>query len=168
MKWSKEDDYYLIKNYAKLPLVEIANHLCRSQQSVTWRAHHLKCVKTKRWTKEEEDYLKEHYHNTINEVLGKKLGRNRNGIIEKACKLGLKKDKDFLMMLHKRPNSGQFKKGHVSWCTGLRLPNREPQPQWFKKGQKAWNKLPDELNEVILTLRKLKRKLNTKKVSKHL
>jgi hypothetical protein len=167
MKWTKEDDYYLIKNYGKHSVSEIASHLNRSKQSIMWRVHHLRINKVKRWTKEDEDYLIKHYANTINSELGKVLGRNRIGIIAKASKLGLKKDDDFIKELGKRPNSGQFQKGHKNWCLGLKFPNREPQAQWFKKGQVPYNKLPDEIKEVSLILRKLKRKLNGKKLSKY-
>jgi hypothetical protein len=163
MKWTKEEDYYLIKNYHKHTVDEIALHLNRSKQSVTWKAHHLRVNKVKRWGADEIQYLKDKYSNTINREIAEKLGRNRTGIIAKATELGLKKDPLFIKELCKRPNAGQFQKGHKTWCFGMKLINRKPQSHWFKKGQEPHNKLPDDIKEVSLVLRKLQRKLNGKK-----
>lgn len=164
MYWNKDEDRYLMHNYEKCQVSELASALNRSIASVRWRLHELRLVKTKRWTESDLKYLKDNYATTINQELADKLGRTRLAVVDKACKLGLEKDEAFLYDLHKRQNSGQFVKGFTTWNKGGKMPEGFISPSWFKKGQTAWNKLPDDVNELILVLRKLKRKLNGKRL----
>ena len=63
----------------------------------------------KKYTKEEDDVLRKYYQTTKARELGEKLGRDEGSIISRAFKLGLKKDKEFMLECSK---AGQFKKGH--------------------------------------------------------
>mgnify|MGYP001292320064 CR=1 FL=1 len=49
-----------------------------------------------RWSREEEDYLRQNYHNTSNQQLGNDLKRSAKSIQAKAGNLGLKKNLDHL------------------------------------------------------------------------
>lgn len=166
MYWTKDEDRYLMQNYQRQSINEIASALNRTKPSVSWRLHYLGLVNFKRWTPYEIKYLKDNYATTINQELADKLGRTRIAVVDKALKLGLEKDPNFISELQKRPNSGQFYKGFSTWNKGMKMVIMTPRSHWFKKGHEPHNKLPDDLRELITTLRKLKRKLTNKKLNK--
>jgi hypothetical protein len=164
MYWNKDEDRYLMQNYQRQSIDELCGALNRTKHSVRWRLHYLGLVNLKRWTSKEIEYLTKNYAKTKNEDLAKKLGRTRLAIVDKACKLGLEKDQAFLYELHKRPNTGQFVKGYKTWNKGMKFENPPFCSAWFKKGHQTWNKMPDDLRELVVTLRRLKRKLNGKRL----
>lgn len=46
-------------------------------------------VRKRRWTKEEEDYIKDHYHKESYETMAEKLGRTKGAVIIRVHKLGV-------------------------------------------------------------------------------
>ena len=166
MYWNKDEDRYLMMNYQKQSADEMALALNRTRDSVRWRLCHLRLVNVRRWSKKEVQFLKDNYATMKNQDIADKLGRSRTSLVDKALKMGLEKDPVYLKAIYSRPNSGQFVKGCATWNKGLKFPNMAHRPHWFKKGQEPWNKLPDDLRDVVITLRKLKRKLNGKKLNR--
>lgn len=98
----------------------------------------------KKWTKEEEEKLKELYPTTTMEVLSAVFACREYQVYNKAFAMQLKKSDDYLRK-HVRvldPKSGEstrFKKGHRPWnhgCKGLSLGGQETQ---FKPGHEPHN-----------------------------
>jgi hypothetical protein len=98
-----------------------------------------------RYTQEEVQYIITHYATTTNSELGCVLGRHADRIASKAHKMGLKKDKEFLIEQAKnRPNSGQFKKGFTPFNKGQKLSQATKdklKPTMFKRGNRPHNTL---------------------------
>lgn len=65
------------------------------------------------WTPSELAYLREHYAETPNELLGRVLNRAPRNVAQKARKLGLSKSAQFLAR-----QSGRFEAGLVPWNKG--------------------------------------------------
>lgn len=92
-----------------------------------------------RYTQEEVQHIITHYATTTNAELGRVLGRHPDRIAKKAHRMGLKKDKGFLIeQAKKRPNSGQFKKGLVPFNKGKKLSQARTM---FKRGNRPHNTL---------------------------
>lgn len=98
-----------------------------------------------RYTQEEVQYIITHYATTTNSELGCVLGRHADRIASKAHRMGLKKDKGFLIEQAKnRPNSGQFKKGLVPFNKGKKLKQSTIDKlarTMFKRGNRPHNTL---------------------------
>lgn len=99
-----------------------------------------------KYSNEDINYLVAHYATTTNAELGRALGRHADRIASKAHKMGLKKDKGFLIEQAKnRPNSGQFKKGLVPFNKGKKLSQATKdklKPTMFKRGNRPHNAQP--------------------------
>lgn len=94
--YSKEDDQYLITNFASGDIIEISNLLNRSPSSVYNRAKTLGLALGnntgglwKRWTKDDIAYLRENYDKKPIEEIVEYLGREKRTIRVKASNLGL-------------------------------------------------------------------------------
>jgi hypothetical protein len=98
-----------------------------------------------RYTEIETNYLVANYATTTNEELGRVLGRHADRIASKAHRMGLKKDKGFLIeQAKKRPNKGQFKKGLVPFNKGKKLSQATIDKlarTMFKRGNRPHNTL---------------------------
>lgn len=98
-----------------------------------------------RYTEIETNYLVAYYATTTNAELGRVLGRHPDRIATKAHRMGLKKDKGFLIeQAKKRPNSGQFKKGLVLFNKGKKLSQATKdklKATMFKRGNRPHNTL---------------------------
>lgn len=87
------------------------------------------------YTPSELAYLREHYANTPNDIIGKVLARNPRSVAQKARKLGLQKSAEFLA-----EHGGRFQAGLKPWnkgvpgSTGTQEACRATQ---FKKGRAA-------------------------------
>ena len=67
---------------------------------------------------EQIDEFKRLYPNTPNKELATMFGLCVDYVGKKAFELGVKKDKEYLREIQRRPNSGQFKKGHITHNKG--------------------------------------------------
>ena len=98
-----------------------------------------------RYTEIETNYLVANYATTTNEELGRVLGRHADRIASKAHRMGLKKDKGFLIeQAKKRPNKGQFKKGFTPFNKGKKLSQATIDKlarTMFKRGNRPHNTL---------------------------
>ena len=100
----------------------------------------------KYWTKEEAEELERLYPTTTGKDLALRFGCNVQQIYNRANKMGLKKDLDFLHQYYRENFKGhkatQFKKGMKSWNKGqkgLQIGGVETQ---FKKGRLPHNTKP--------------------------
>lgn len=109
------------------------------------------------WEEKDIEYLRENYSNTAILELAKYFNCSVKRVSNKAWKLGLKKDKDFLIEMFRKnvddPNHSsrkyRFKKGHTPFNKGKRQVDFMTQEAIertkgtrFNKGQKAWNRKP--------------------------
>lgn len=91
--WLEEEDNYLRENHINLSNVELAKHLNRTVNSVTNRLNRLGLVKSERWTKEEEDIVKEYYSIGGAKLCQEKgISKDKATIIYKANSLGFVRD----------------------------------------------------------------------------
>jgi hypothetical protein len=100
----------------------------------------------KYWTKEEAEELQRLYPTTTGKDLALRFGCNVQQIYNRANKMGLHKDLDFLHQYYRKNFKGhkatQFKKGMKSWNKGqkgLQIGGVETQ---FKKGRLPHNTKP--------------------------
>lgn len=85
----------------------------------------------------EDNVMRKHYRNTLNSDLAKALGRSVPSILNRARRLGLVKDPDFILKY------GRFPKGHVPANKGKKMPyNANSARTRFKKGQIPPNTVP--------------------------
>ena len=88
--WSEEEDAYLRENYSNLNRVELAKNLNRSLDSITNRLNRLGLVSSAKWTKEEEDIVKQYYSvGGADLCIEKGVSKARSTIVYKANSLGL-------------------------------------------------------------------------------
>lgn len=73
-------------------------------------------IYNKYWSVEDVVLLKFWYPNITNSEIGLRLNKSESAIIGKANKLGLKKDKDFIIECSKK---SQFKLGHITFNKGI-------------------------------------------------
>lgn len=81
------------------------------------------------------------YPNTPNKDLAAMFGLCVDYVGKKAFELGVKKDKEYLRKIQKRPNSGQFKKGHATHNKGKKGVFFGGISGQFKAGQEPHNTL---------------------------
>lgn len=85
----------------------------------------------------EDNVMRKHYRNTLNADLAKALNRSVPSILNRARRLGLVKDTDFILEF------GRFQKGHVPANKGKKMPyNANSARTRFKKGQIPPNTVP--------------------------
>ncbi|WP_289029584.1 HNH endonuclease signature motif containing protein [uncultured Algoriphagus sp.] len=89
------------------------------------------------WTEEEDQYLRDHYADTMNKVIGERLGRSTIAVNHRGKKLGLDKSEKHISSLMS-PEIGKahrFQKGHTSWNKGRKIPlTKEMIKAQFPKG----------------------------------
>lgn len=105
----------------------------------------------------EDNVMRKHYRNTLNADLAKALGRSVPSILNRARRLGLVKDPDFILEF------GRFQKGHVPANKGKKMPyNANVARTQFKKGIIPPNTVPVG-TEVVDKEGYLKRKVSDRK-----
>jgi len=126
--WSEQEISFLIRNYGKIPTKEIASYLKRTVNGVLWKASNMRDIlkplkSEKKWTDEEDDYLRNYYKYKTNREIAKDLNRTLASI----------KGRNQFLQLRKSENRGKYKKGNVPFnkgTKGLMKPNKTS----FKKG----------------------------------
>lgn len=95
-KWTQQDEQYLIDNYNKLTVFEIAKYLNRTESAIMTKAYKLDVTNPNIWTNEEVELLKELYPIHSNKYLSKNIfkGKQPATIRAKASSLGLHKSKE--------------------------------------------------------------------------
>lgn len=95
-KYTNSEIDFLIKNYQKLTIQEIADSLNRTYGSVFRKAQDLKLTKTgclnNKWSESEIQFLKNNYKNKTNKELSNILNRSQKAIEKKLNTLKLKRD----------------------------------------------------------------------------
>lgn len=164
MHWTDDEVEQLKKLYRTTPNPVLAKMFNRSPNAIYYKACNLGVTKNKihNWSKKDIEKLIELYPNTNNNKLTKLFNRSHIALRTKAHSLGLKKSDEFMREVNKIPNKGQFKKGCIPWCKGLKLPSTHNRKYHFKKGQIPHNKTPEELRDVYLEFRRLKKNINGK------
>lgn len=103
------------------------------------------------WTDEATRILKEKYHNTNTEELARSMGYSRYTLYNRANKLGLKKDREFLLSCCFQPGSKagiayRFPKGHTPTNKGKKMDpelKERIRHTFFSQGHKPKNTLFD-------------------------
>lgn len=97
-RWKHEEDTYLIQNFKKLSVGEMAHYLKRGEKATYNRCYRLGLSKTdrkrsnrKRWTQKEKEFLITNYKKFSNRQLGEMLDRSENAVMGMARILGLRK-----------------------------------------------------------------------------
>lgn len=96
-RWRPEEDEYLRRNFARLPIEKMAKDLCRGEKATYNRCYQLGLSKTgcrssrKRWTQKEKEFLINNYQQLSNRQIGEKLGRSESGVMGMAHRLGIRK-----------------------------------------------------------------------------
>jgi hypothetical protein len=100
-EWTKEDKEILIKYYPYMSNKEIVENFFPTRTENQIRDYATKklglvkdeeYIKHMYWTKEQLDYLIEHYSNTNTKIIAEKIGKNEPAIRAMAIKLGVKKE----------------------------------------------------------------------------
>lgn len=120
-KWTKEEEAILTANW-NIPLRELLIFLPdRDRKTIYWKLGVLGFRREtfKRYTGEDDVYIKENYQTKGNFEIGRNLKRTAKSISKRMIILGLKRSDDELTNL-KRTNRGCFKKGKISEKT---IPN---------------------------------------------
>lgn len=91
------------------------------------------------WTPQQDDWLRELYPETNNQLIAKMMGRKYASIKNRATALGLKKSPEYL----EREKPGCFKPGQKSWNKGLSYqPGGRIKDSQYRKGSKPHNTIP--------------------------
>lgn len=120
-KWTKEEEAILAANW-NIPLRELLIYLPdRDRKTIYWKLGVLGFRRQtfKRYTADDDLYIKENYQNKGNFEIGRDLKRTAKSISKRMIILGLKRSDDELTDL-RRTNRGCFKKGKISEKT---IPN---------------------------------------------
>ena len=88
-KWSKEEDFYLIENWKKKKLKDIASDLNRSPLGVKKRAGRLHLPPLRKWAEEETAYLIANWQKQDTNIIAKRFGKSVGALRKKAQKLHL-------------------------------------------------------------------------------
>lgn len=93
LQWTKEEEEYLISNYAHENINQLSQRLKKTKNAIRNKASRLKTKKIfeSNWTKEQEKYLIANYHKEDCQSLILALGKTKNAIRNKAFALGLRK-----------------------------------------------------------------------------
>lgn len=115
-----------------------------------------------RWTPKKVNLLKLYFPTMHRDDLCEILKCTPAALGTKASALGIKKEKKWkLWMLYQSGKKSGFKKGRETWNKGMKMGE-----DWggketrFKPGQEPHNKLPPDLRDAALQLRKLKKNIN--------
>jgi hypothetical protein len=93
MKWTKEEEQFLIENYINKTPAKCAEILNRTLSSIHHKASKLKLTKpnqAKLWTDKDEQFLKDNYSYNGPNYCAESLGRTYNSVHLKAAAMGLK------------------------------------------------------------------------------
>lgn len=144
--WSDTQTKYLVDNYSKVAIQELASQLGKSYKAIVSKAKTMK-LKTGRqpakWTSEERQVLELHYPSTpMPQMLAFLPGKTQSAIYGQANIMGLKRSEEWLKSkecgrIYKgiAPNGTRhkFEKGHKTWNAGTKgLTSRNRTT--FKKG----------------------------------
>lgn len=88
-KWSSEEEEHLINNWGKVPIKEIANHLNKSNSTVSSKAKRMGLGYSKSWSEEELSYLKDNWGSMRVPSIAKNLERTENAVTVKSKRLKL-------------------------------------------------------------------------------
>ena len=90
-KWTEEELIELKEKWNKMSLYKLAAHFHTNTDEILLRAKELNLeeYKSNRWTKEEENLLREYADIYLTEEIAKKLGRSYLAVQKKANKLGI-------------------------------------------------------------------------------
>lgn len=89
LKWSTEEETFLIENYAKLGGKKCAKHLSRTEPDVYAKAKELSLHARNYWTAEEINILKTYYKVKGIKYCAALLERDHGSVSSKAYRLGL-------------------------------------------------------------------------------
>lgn len=90
-KWSDEDVEILKKGYNKIPLATLALTLKRSASALSKKGVELGIARVnQRWTQHEDDFIVENYGKIPTNQICYKMGRDLQGVYDRANKLGVK------------------------------------------------------------------------------
>jgi hypothetical protein len=90
-KWSSEENDFIRKNYKKMSVEEISQHINRTVPAIRKRALALGVAsEVNRWSLEEEEFLKDKWGIINLDSIAKKLNRSRNSVMLKAHQLSLR------------------------------------------------------------------------------
>ncbi|MGM0117369.1 hypothetical protein [Enterococcus sp. AZ189] len=104
-RWTEDEDiyleYFLFSQDSKLEIA--AKHLNRSLNATI---KHAAVVRAKRkdyyicrkWTEDEDDYIKASYRSLSYENIGLRIGRSRKAVSERVRKLGLRKNNSLISL----------------------------------------------------------------------
>lgn len=110
--WTQREDEFLISNYSKMKIREIANVLPRSFFSIHHHAKYLGLIGVKAelygWTNKKTEFLIENYPRISGPEIARTLGISYPSVSAKACKLGLRKAKGWA-------RGKQIYKGNPTW-----------------------------------------------------
>lgn len=91
IKWTKEEDKFIIEHYKKKSANEISLYINRTASSIRKRARVLKMSSAvSHWTHEEELFLYEKWGIVSADRIAKQLGRSRNAVLLKAYQMSLR------------------------------------------------------------------------------
>ena len=114
-----------------------------------------------RWTQEKVELLKTYFPTMYRDDLCEMLGCTKSALQTKASDLGIQKEKQWrIFMLRQSGLKSGWQKGRQTWNKGMKLGS-----DWggkatqFKPGQEPHNKLPPDVREAALQLRRLKKKI---------
>ena len=162
MNWTDEQEKKLkdlFDTHTTRQLAEIFN-VSYSSIYAKCRELGLKRIDYYHWSEEDNNKFIQLYPTTKNKDLAKMFNRSELALRTKAWEMGLKKTDEFMSQINRVPRSSHFKKGFTPWCKGLKLGRDWSREYQFKKGMIPHNKLPEELRDVILEFRRVKRNLN--------
>lgn len=127
-KWENEKEQYLIDNYQKKSITEIAAAIGKTFKATKGKALKLGLKKNVKyiWTEDKIAYLKANYENERTDVLCEYLGVTVNQIYDKASIFGLKKSKKLIAQIAKENMSSAFlshckKKGDIPHNKGVKM-----------------------------------------------
>lgn len=90
MRWTKEEEDYLRRNFNKKSVPTISEKLNKTCPSIYNKAQKMNLKKRRRWTKKEEEYIADSIGEMEVPMIGKQLLRTKEAIYEKAGNMGLK------------------------------------------------------------------------------
>jgi hypothetical protein len=148
-KWENEKTRYLIQNFHKKSIPEIAAAIGKTDAAVKTKALKLGLKRNNKhiWTEKEISYLKANYENERIELLCNHLGLTVGQIYHKANFLGLKKSKELIAQMAKENISSSFlshskRKGDIPHNKGIQMSvdvYERVKHTMFKKGNKPPN-----------------------------
>lgn len=144
--WTADKIAELRAIYNDFSTKELAKHFNCSPNAIRFVASRNGIYKKNnfRWNEESIQLLTELFPTNSNASIAKKLGSSKAAVAQKASKLGLKKDIEYIK--DNPLNSGRFQKGHIPATLGKKM---SPETKaklantLFKKGNKPHNIKPE-------------------------